>query len=109
MKMQTVDFTHPRAGQMFVDSLRQTGFALIKQHPVPETLLQTLYAQWQQFFLGDDKHDFVIDEPVNPDNRGGFIPAAVSETAVGHSVRDIKEFYHLIPGQQVPLRWNRKA
>ena len=102
MKVQTVDFTHPQAGQMFVASLQQTGFAIIKQHPVPETLLQTLYAQWQQFFLGDDKHDFVIDEPVEPDNRGGFIPAAVSETAVGHSVRDIKEFYHLIPGQQVP-------
>ena len=102
MKVQTVDFTHPQAGQMFVASLQQTGFAIIKQHPVSETLLQTLYAQWQQFFLGDDKHDFVIDEPVEPDNRGGFIPAAVSETAVGHSVRDIKEFYHLIPGQQVP-------
>jgi isopenicillin N synthase-like dioxygenase len=102
MRVQTVDFTHPQAGQMFVNSLQQTGFALIKQHPVPKTLLQTLYSQWQQFFWGDDKHDYVIDEPVAPDNRGGFIPAAVSETAVGHSVRDIKEFYHLIPGQQVP-------
>ena len=102
MKVQTVDFTHPQAGQMFVNSLQQTGFALIKQHPVPQTLLQTLYLQWQQFFWGDDKYDFVIDEPVEPDNRGGFIPADVSETAVGHSVRDIKEFYHLIPGQQVP-------
>ena len=102
MKFETVDFTHPDAGQTFVDALQHTGFALIENHPVSLTLLHTLYELWLQFFSNDEKHDYVIQDPVKPENRGGFIPAAVSETAVGHSVKDLKEFYHLIPGQRVP-------
>ena len=65
MKFETVDFTHPNAGQTFVDALQHTGFALIENHPVSQTLLHTLYELWLQFFSNDEKHDYVIQDLLN--------------------------------------------
>jgi len=42
-------------------------------------------------------------------NTSGYIPPDVSETAVGHSVRDLKEFFHIVPGTRMPAALSRDA
>lgn len=102
MIIQTVDFESPEAGQQFVRSLHETGFAVLRNHPIPGALLESIVAGWGRFFDSDEKYEFQFD----PDNRDGtqqgYYPPQVSETAVGHATRDLKEFFHVVPGGRIP-------
>jgi len=50
MKLEAVDFTASDAPQKFVESLRQTGFGVLKNHPIEQTSVSSIYANWQTFF-----------------------------------------------------------
>lgn len=102
MSIRTVDYQQTGAGQEFVRSLHETGFAVLRNHPISRATLDSIYSGWTDFFNSDEKLAFMHD----PDNRDGtqqgFHPIEFSETAVGHSVKDIKEYFHVVPGCRVP-------
>jgi isopenicillin N synthase-like dioxygenase len=102
MSIRTVDYQSTEAGQDFVRSLHETGFAVLKNHPISGQLLDSIYRGWGSFFNSDEKQDYLFD----PDNRDGtqqgYHPIEVSETAVGHTVKDLKEYFHVVPGCRVP-------
>jgi isopenicillin N synthase-like dioxygenase len=102
MSIRTVDYQSTEAGQDFVRSLHETGFAVLKNHPISGQLLDSIYRGWGSFFNSDEKQDYLFD----PDNRDGtqqgYHPTEVSETAVGHTVKDLKEYFHVVPGCRVP-------
>lgn len=102
MNVQTIDYRSATAGEQLVQSLRDTGFAVLSHHPLPDDLLKRLYRQWAAFFSGHDKHSYLMRPTRHSDNSVGFVPADVSETAVGHPVRDLKEFYHVFPQELLP-------
>ena len=102
MNVRTVDYADPQAGQQFVDSLRHTGFAVLTNHPIPKDLLKRVYDGWLAFFKSDEKYDFVYDPDSPRGTQEGFIPMDVSETAVGYELKDLKEFYHIVPEGRVP-------
>ena len=45
-----VDYTTPNAKQDFVRSLRETGFGVLKNHPLNQSQVQAIYEQWRIFF-----------------------------------------------------------
>ncbi|PMN72457.1 2OG-Fe(II) oxygenase family protein [Enterovibrio norvegicus] len=98
MKLEAVDFNAADAAERFVESLRNTGFGVLKNHPISQDLVSSVYANWQGFFDSDDKGDFTF----NPKTQDGFFSAKVSEVAKGHKKRDIKEFFHYYPWGQCP-------
>jgi len=98
----TVDFRGPEAGQQFVRSLHETGFAVFKNHPIPGQLLDSIYRGWDRFFNSDEKHEYVFDPDNDDGTQQGYYPPQASETAVGHSVKDLKEFFHVVPGGRIP-------
>jgi len=98
MKLEAVDFTAPDAQQKFVESLRQTGFGVLKNHPIPQASVASIYAHWQAFFDGDEKHSFLY----NKDKQDGFFGQNVSEVAKGFKKKDIKEYFHFYPWGQCP-------
>lgn len=102
MNVQTIDFSQDDVGKEFVRSLHQTGFAVLRNHPIPRQLLDTLYSGWRDFFNSEAKHDFHFDPNNFDGTQQGFHPQHVSETAVGHTSKDIKEFFHLIPEGRNP-------
>jgi len=102
MNVQTIDFTQNDAGQELVRSLHETGFAVLRNHPIPRQLLDTIYADWRDFFNSEEKHDFHFDPDNYDGTQQGFHPQHISETAVGHTTKDIKEFFHLIPDGRNP-------
>jgi isopenicillin N synthase-like dioxygenase len=102
MDVQTIDFTQPDAGPEFVRSLHETGFAVLSNHAVSKQLLDTLYREWRDFFNSDEINDFLFDPDNYDGTQQGYHPQHVSETAVGHTERDLKEFFHLIPGGNNP-------
>ena len=98
MHVQNVDYTSPDAAERFVQSLRETGFGVLRNHPIPAELVESIYRHWQAFFASPDKQDWHYD-PVSQD---GYFPPEISETAKGHTVRDLKEYYHVYPWGKVP-------
>lgn len=96
--MQIIDYRAPDAPKAFVDSLKATGFGVLSNHPISEARLRSLYADWQAFFDGDDKHQFAFD----PEKQDGYFSPETSETAKGHAKKDLKEFYHVYPHGRVP-------
>lgn len=102
MNVQTIDYRSAGAGERLVQSLRDTGFAVLRHHPLPDELLGQLYRRWATFFDSDDKHAYLMRPTRHSDNTVGFVPADVSETAVGHAARDLKEFYHVFPDEMLP-------
>jgi len=98
MQVQVVDYLAEDAPQRFVESLRNTGFGVLINHPIKEELVTSIYKNWQSFFNSEDKHNYTFD-PVKQD---GFFSEKVSETAKGHQKKDIKEYFHIYPWGQIP-------
>ena len=98
MKLETIDYQAADSATKFVQSLRDTGFGVLANHPIDKALVEKIYIEWQAFFNSEDKHDFLF----KPETQDGFFPAEVSETAKGHTVKDIKEYYNVYPWGRIP-------
>lgn len=98
MNVQVVDYTAADAPQKFVESLRGTGFGVLINHPIKQSLVESIYKNWQDFFNSDSKGDFAFD----PQKQDGYFSPEISETAKGHSKKDIKEYYHVYPWGRIP-------
>lgn len=105
MNVLQVDFQAPNASQDFAKSLKETGFAVIKNHPIDYKLVEEVFAEWKDFFSSNYKENYLYKN----DTQDGFFPMRVSETAVGYSVKDIKEFYHYYPWGQFPSELSDKS
>lgn len=98
MMLPIVDFNAENAAEEFVKSLHETGFGVLKNHPLQKDMLESIYKNWAGFFADDKKHDFQF----NVETQDGFFPDTVSETAKGAEKKDIKEYYHYYPWGQCP-------
>ncbi len=98
MKLETVDYREHDAAEKFVTSLKETGFGVLKNHPIPKELVDSIYNNWQAFFLSNEKERYQF----NVATQDGYFPPSVSEVAKGHTVKDIKEYFHIYPWGQIP-------
>jgi isopenicillin N synthase-like dioxygenase len=91
MDVAVVDFTAPDAPEAFTRSLRDTGFAVLVNHPIPWPLVEQIYREWSDFFDSPAVDKYLRDW----DEQAGWFPVTRSETAKGRTVRDLKEFFHV--------------
>jgi isopenicillin N synthase-like dioxygenase len=98
MNVLRVDANNPNAPSQFVQSLKETGFAVLYNHPVDLDLIEAVYDEWRQFFNSDIKENYLY----NHQTQDGFFPTRISETAKGFKVKDIKEFFQYYPWGQYP-------
>jgi isopenicillin N synthase-like dioxygenase len=92
-----VNYGDPDAPAKFTDSLRRTGFGVIRNHPIPIDLIETIYAEWLAFFESDAKAKYRYGEKYD-----GFFPATEAETAKTGKAPDLKEYFHIYPWGQYP-------
>lgn len=102
MNVRSINCLSRSAAHEFATSLHETGFAVLRNHPIPAPLLSRLRDDWSAFFASADKHDYLVDSGLDATDRSGFFPASQSETAVTASVKDLKEFYHVIADHVIP-------
>lgn len=98
MRLATMDYTASNAAAIFNRSMRETGFAIVVNHPIATGLIRGIYDEWLAFFATDAKHRYV-------DTTGrldGFFPYP-GESAGGPIVRDRKEFFHVYSGGCYPM------
>ncbi len=98
MLITPVDFTSPTAAKDFAESLHNTGFGVLTNHPLSSEMLNAIYAEWYGFFQSDAKKNYAYD----PQKYDGYFSPTVSETAKGFTKRDLKEFYHIYPWGRFP-------
>jgi isopenicillin N synthase-like dioxygenase len=98
MKLETIDYRAPDCAERFVKSLHETGFGVLSNHPIKQALVETIYQEWHAFFNSEEKQAYLF----KPETQDGFFPASISETAKGHSVKDIKEYFHVYPWGRIP-------
>ena len=98
MQLPIVDYRSPTAAQDFCKNLHDTGFGVLRNHPLDQGLVEGIYAEWLRFFASDAKNKY----PQDPARLDGYFSPAVSETAKDHSQRDLKEFFHIFPWGRYP-------
>ena len=97
MNVQIVDYQSQNARNALATSLRETGFAVLENHPITPERIDQAYQDWGNFFADDSKNDWLFD----PEKQDGFFPFK-SENAKGASEKDLKEFYHVYSWGRVP-------
>ncbi len=97
MNVETVDFCDPSAAQALQRSLRETGFAVLANHPITPERINMIYQQWAEFFDGEAKFDFTVQPP----RHDGYFPFR-SENAKDSPLKDLKEFFHVYPNSPLP-------
>ena len=92
-----VDYKDPDAGAKFAKSLHETGFAILKNHPMSSAEIDRMYNAWSGFFSDDRRAEYSA-APGQADGYFGF----KSENAKGSSHKDLKEFFHIYEDKPVP-------
>jgi isopenicillin N synthase-like dioxygenase len=105
MELVAVDYRAPNADVLFVESLHQTGFGVLKNHPIEQQTVADIYKNWQAFFKSDEKNQFAYDKA----KHDGFFSTQVSETAKGFKKKDIKEYFHYYPWGRCPAALKAQA
>ncbi|MCF6777705.1 isopenicillin N synthase family oxygenase [Thiotrichales bacterium 19X7-9] len=106
MKILSVDYNDPNASKDFATSLKETGFAVLKTHPISWQLIEEIYQEWREFFNSQaiKKYHYCSEK------QDGYFPMDVSEIAKGETVKDIKHYYHLyFPWGRYPSEISKKA
>jgi len=97
VKVLTVDYNAKNAPELFCDSLKETGFAVLVYHPISTALIHRTYAEWREFFAAEKKMDYLYKKP----SQHGYIPFR-KENAKTSTVSDLKECYHFYLNGKVP-------
>ncbi|KRX10136.1 hypothetical protein PPERSA_08539 [Pseudocohnilembus persalinus] len=103
--LKAIDLNDADAPQRFVQSLKDTGFGVIKNHPIKQERVQSIYDNWYKFFQSERKHEYLY----NKGTQDGYFPPNVSEIAKGNNVKDIKEYFHIYPFGQIPPELKEEA
>jgi isopenicillin N synthase-like dioxygenase len=98
MDVAVVDYQAPDAPERFTESLRETGFAVLVNHPLPWSLVEQIYREWAALFDSPAVAKYLMDAA----GQTGYFPPDKSETAKGHSIRDLKEFFHVYDWSTYP-------
>ncbi|MBA3813403.1 MAG: isopenicillin N synthase family oxygenase [Alphaproteobacteria bacterium] len=99
MYVKVINYTAPQAAQEFARSLRDTGFAVLINHPISQSLVNAVYEDWKNFFANDAKFNYLFLPDEIP--QRGYFPFK-SESAKYHSIKDLKEYYHYRDENDLP-------
>ena len=100
----TVDYQSNSLGAQFTTSLKNTGFAVLRNHPISKNLISDIYDEWKFFFDSNYKHSYLFDKI----KQDGYFPY-LSEHAKGSSIKDLKEFYHIYSWGRYPSQISKKT
>ncbi len=100
MDVLTVDYRAADAQQRFSKSMRETGFVVLKNHPIPYELVENAFSIWSTFFASNRKNDFRFD-PSKEGAQDGYFPFK-SENAKGYEKKNLMEFFHYYRWGKLP-------
>ena len=103
-EVKTIDYKSSDASLQITNSIKNTGFAVIKNNPIDFELINAVYNEWEVFFNSDNKHDYKF----NLEKQDGYFPFG-EENAKGYAHKDLKEFFQIYPWGQYPNLLSNKT
>lgn len=97
MELNAINYTDDDAAERFVRSLHETGFGVLKQHPLSQEQVDSIYRNWKAFFDGESKREYVHGE-----RHDGYFPIELAEAAKDCDIRDIKEYFQFYQWGRCP-------
>ena len=97
LELLTISFDDSKANKDFERSLKQSGFAIIKDHQISPKLIDSVYAEWKIFFNNPKKNEYIFDAI----KQDGYFPY-LTENAKGSTIKDLKEFFHVFSWGRLP-------
>ena len=104
MIVKTISYLEDDAPKKLTQSLYETGFSVLQDHPISLSLIDDVYKEWKKFFNSKDKSNYLFD----PEKQDGFFPFG-TENAKGYSTKDLKEFYHIYTWGKYPIELNEST
>ena len=101
MIVRTISYLDNDAPKKLTKSLIETGFSVLRDHPISLSLIEDVYKQWKKFFNSKNKNNYLFDS----EKQDGFFPFE-TENAKGYTVKDLKEFYHVYSWGKYPSEIN---
>ena len=98
MELAALDFQAKGTDIRFVESLRNTGFGVLENHPLDLDLIASIYEHWSDFFKSSRPSSYVLKR----DTQDGFFSRDDAESAKGFDEKDIKEYFHFYTWGQCP-------
>ena len=98
MELAALDFQSEGTDIRFVESLRNTGFGVLENHPLDLDLIASIYEHWSDFFKSSRPSSYVLKR----DTQDGFFSRDDAESAKGFDEQDIKEYFHFYTWGQCP-------
>ncbi len=92
-----ISYNQPDAASQFAKSLHETGFAILKDHPIQSAEIDQMYLAWAEYFNSGDR----LNDAVKAGEAHGYY-GFKSENAKGSAHKDLKEFYHAYEDRHVP-------
>lgn len=96
-----VDYQSAQAMPAFCQSLKETGFAILRNTPIKQKLVEDVLQAWRVFFRDvpvEQKNTYLFDKV----KQTGYFPYK-AENAKDQAKADLKEFYHLYAFTDIPL------
>lgn len=97
-ELVSLDYQAAGSDRRFVESLRATGFGVLRNHPLDLRLVSDIYEHWMAFFAGGRATEYTV----NRESQDGFFSRQDAESAKGFEHQDIKEYFHFYPWGQCP-------
>jgi isopenicillin N synthase-like dioxygenase len=105
MHVLTVDYTQANASEVLANSIKETGFAVLRNHPINFQLIKEIYIEWEDFFNSKSRFEYLYDK----EKQEGYSPYLFENS---HNIlqKELKEFYHLYPLGRYPktLSWRTR-
>jgi isopenicillin N synthase-like dioxygenase len=96
MKIRRITYKAVDFYKQVYESVRDTGFAVVKDAPVNQEIIRLTYDSWKSFFASEEKHRYRSYK-----DQRGYFPLS-SENAKNSEHKDPKEFYHLYRNDRLP-------
>ena len=99
MQVKVCDFKSETFREDFIDSVLNTGFAVITNHGIDRQFIKETQDAWRRFFNQSQgyKRRFV-----NPDDSNLGFTGFGGEKGLGATAADLKEFFHWKPDCELP-------
>lgn len=99
MKVAVVNMQDSDFEAKLLKSMTKTGFVVLTHHGIDFGLIKEAQVQWREFFI---QNSLIKNMFINHQDGNLGYKRIGTETAVGSTVADLKEFYHWKPGKTVP-------
>ena len=96
--LRVIDLEKDNSEEEFLSSLLETGFAVLRNHPLDSVLVKSIYKHWMAFFLSSEKERFSYDKKT----QDGFFSISNAESAKGQQEKDLKEYFHFYTWGRCP-------